>query len=117
MDISKLNPKAVIERYRIINKGKATIKANAEKIAAIKKERSTKLNRLAIYLLGGKPVSGKIIIMFFHILSYRDAIYDLKKKGYEFKSRTIIRDGIQHEVWWLSMFTEEFMRISDGSIW
>lgn len=117
MDISKLYPKVLTDRQRIVREGWETIDANAEKIAAIEEERSTKLNRLAIYLLDGKPISGRIMIEEFHILSYRDAIYDLKKKGYEFKSRTIIRDGIQHEVWWLSMFTEEFMRERERSIW
>jgi len=117
MDITNTNAEAVIERNRIINEGWSTINGNAEKIAAIKEERSTKLNKLAIYLLEGKPVSGRTMIENFHILSYRDAIYDLKKKGYEFKSRTLTHDGIQHEVWWLSMFTEEFMRQRDCTIW
>ena len=41
-------------------KGFAIIGANRAKIEELKKEKQTKLNKLAIYMLGGRPVTGAI---------------------------------------------------------
>lgn len=90
-------------------KGFATIGANKEKIEELKKEKSTKINRLAIYMLGGRPVTGAIMISDFDIYSYRDAIYDLKQRGFNINSKTIRKNGIEHRIWWLAEFDEEFI--------
>lgn len=85
------------------------IKDNEKKVDALKRQKQTKLNRLAMYLLGGRPVTGRIMINRFHILSYRDAIYDLKQKGYEISAKTICENnGVSHVIWWLSCYDEKF---------
>ena len=90
-------------------KGFAIIRANRAKIEELKKGRQTKLNKLAIYMLGGRPVTGAIMIAKFNIYSYRDAIYDLTKKGYEIKNKDITTEnGVTHRIWWLAEFDEEF---------
>lgn len=91
-------------------KGFAIIGANRAKIEELKKEKQTKLNKLAIYMLGGRPVTGAIMIAKFNIYSYRDAIYDLTKKGYEIKNKDITTEnGVTHRIWWLAEFDEEFV--------
>lgn len=91
-------------------KNLAIVKGNLPKIEAIKKEKDTKINRLAIYMLGGRPVTGATMIAKFNIYSYRDAIYDLGKKGYNIASKIVTEaNGVQHRIWWLSDFDEEFV--------
>lgn len=69
-------------------KGMAEIDANCTKIVSLKKEKQTKFN----------------------IYSYRDAIYDLTKKGYEIKNKDITTgSGGTHRIWWLAGFEEEFV--------
>ena len=93
-----------------LTRGRATIDENYPKIESLKKERQTKLNKLAIYMLGGRPVTGAIMIAKFNIYSYRDAIYDLTKKGYEIKNKDITTEnGVTHRIWWLAEFDEEFV--------
>lgn len=70
----------------------AKIVANRAKVADLKKQKPTKLNKLAIYMLGGRPVTGAIMIAKFNIYSYRDAIYDLTKKGYEILEKNGFKD-------------------------
>lgn len=85
---------------------------NIEKLAQSKK----KIDRLAAYMIQGNAVTGRIMIERFNIYSYRDAIYDLGKKGYKIKSKTISKEGIDHKVWWLSDFTEEDVTRRNPSI-
>lgn len=93
----------------IYAKGWTTINCNYPKIEYLKKERQTKLNKLAIYMLGGRPVTGAIMIAKFNIYSYRDAIYDLTKKGYNISNTDITTEnGVTHRIWWLSEFEKEF---------
>lgn len=92
-----------------ILKGFAIIGANRAKIEELKKGEQTKLNKLAIYMLGGRPVTGAIMIAKFNIYSYRDAIYDLTKKGYNISNTDITTEnGVTHRIWWLSEFEKEF---------
>lgn len=92
-----------------LTRGRATIDENYPKIESLKKERQTKLNKLAIYMLGGRPVTGAIMIAKFNIYSYRDAIYDLTKKGYNISNTDITTEnGVTHRIWWLSEFEKEF---------
>lgn len=87
----------------------AKIVANRAKVADLKKQKPTKLNKLAIYMLGGRPVTGAIMIAKFNIYSYRDAIYDLTKKGYNISNTDITTEnGVTHRIWWLAEFDEEF---------
>lgn len=71
----------------------------------------TKIDRLAAFMLAGNPVTGKTMIERFVITSYRDAIYDLGKKGYNVERKVIYPKGrSEHTVWWLSDFSEEFVK-------
>lgn len=99
------------------NEGLAKIQENATKIEELKKGKLTKRKRLAIYMLGGRPVTGATMINRFNILSYRDAIYNLKREGYEIKSKTIIKNGISHVIWWLSDFEENFILKREVKPW
>ena len=58
------------------------IRENRPAIATLEKSRK-KIDRLAAFMLGGNPVTGRTMIEKFNIYSYRDAIYDLGKKGYD----------------------------------
>lgn len=90
-------------------KNLAIARGNEKRIAELKKKKHTKRNKLACYMLSGWSVTGAVMIEMFHILSYRDAIYDLKKAGFNISSKTIIEaNGIPHVVWWMSEFDEEF---------
>lgn len=101
----------------VIKKNEAITMANREKMHKLLKEKGTKINRLALYLLGGRPVTGALMIRFFNILSYRDAIYTLRKKGYDIKSKTITTaNGISHELWWLAEYDEEYMLLREEKI-
>lgn len=94
----------------LANKNYSIVLANEDKIQRILDEKATKLNRLAIYMLSGKPVTGATMIHKFNIYSYRDAIYDLGKKGYKVDSKIVTNEkGISHRIWWLSEFDEEFV--------
>lgn len=87
----------------------ATMRANKERIDALYNDKCTKINRLAIYMLKGYPVTGAVMINKFNIYSYRDAIYNLGKKGYDIKSKIVTtRNGVQHTIWWLACYDEEF---------
>lgn len=85
------------------------IRENRPTIATLEKSRK-KIDRLAAFMLGGNPVTGRTMIEKFNIYSYRDAIYDLGKKGYD-TQRKVITDptGIEHVVWWIADFSEEFV--------
>lgn len=93
----------------VYSRNLATMRANKEKIDSLYNDKCTKLNRLAIYMLKGYPVTGVVMINKFNIYSYRDAIYNLGLKGYEINSKVVTtKNGVQHKVWWLSCYDEEF---------
>lgn len=87
----------------------AKIRENQPTINALAKSKK-KIDRLAAFMLDGNPVTGRTMMERFSIYSYRDAIYDLGKKGYII-DRKVITDpnGVEHKVWWLSDFSEEFV--------
>ena len=92
----------------------AKIRENQPKIAELAKSK-TKLDRLAAFMLAGNPVTGRDMIEKFNIFSYRDAIYDLGKKGYNIDRKVITAsNGIEHKVWWLADFSEEFVKARNG---
>lgn len=99
-----------------ITEGWALVNANTEKIEELRKE-NTKIAKLAIHMLKGNPVSGRTMIEKFNIYSYRDAIYTLGQKGFNV-SRKVVRanNGVEHVVWWLSEFAEEFVKMRDNTI-
>ena len=85
------------------------IRENRPTIATLEKSRK-KIDRLAAFMLGGNPVTGRTMIEKFNIYSYRDAIYDLTKKGYDIQRKVITAPhGIEHVVWWIEDFSEEFV--------
>ena len=90
------------------------IRENQPTISALAKSRK-KIDRLAAFMLAGNPVTGRTMIEKFNIYSYRDAIYDLGKKGYSIERKVITaKNGIEHKVWWLSDFSEEFVKARNG---
>lgn len=85
------------------------IRENRPTIATLEKSRK-KIDRLAAFMLGGNPITGRTMIEKFNIYSYRDAIYDLGKKGYDIQRKVITApNGIEHVVWWLVDFSEGFV--------
>ncbi len=92
----------------------AKIRENRPTIATLEKSKK-KIDRLAAFMLGGNPVTGRTMIEKFSIYSYRDAIYDLGKKGYDIQRKVITAsNGIEHKVWWLTDFSEEFVKARNG---
>jgi hypothetical protein len=90
------------------------IRENRPTIATLEKSKK-KIDRLAAFMLGGNPVTGRTMIEKFSIYSYRDAIYDLGKKGYDIQRKVITApNGIEHKVWWLADFSEEFVKVRNG---
>lgn len=75
-------------------------------------EKSTKkIDRLAARLLNGSAVTGRTMIEQFNIYSYRDAIHNLVKKNYDIKRKVITSPNrVEHVVWWLGEFSEEFVK-------
>ena len=91
-------------------KGLAQIAKNEEKILALQKcGVKTKIDKVAIYLLKGRPVTGATLVHKFHCYSYRDVIYDLSKRGYEIEHKDIVEKDITHRIWWLKEFDYEFI--------
>lgn len=90
------------------------IRENRPTIATLEKSKK-KIDRLAAFMLAGNPVTGRTMIEKFSIYSYRDAIYDLGKKGYDIQRKVITApNGIEHKVWWLADFSEEFVKVRNG---
>lgn len=96
-------------KRELLEKNRSIIESNKAKIEELKAQKPTKRNKLAIYMLGGRPVTGALMIAKFNIYSYRDAIYDLTQDGFSISSKMITeKNGVQHKIWWLSEFDEEF---------
>ena len=88
----------------------AKIRENQSAIATLSKS-SFKIDKLAAHLLAGNPITGRTMIEQFNIYSYRDAIYALGQKGYKVSNKVVIdTKGIEHRVWWLTEFSEEFVK-------
>lgn len=76
-----------------------------------------KIDNLYGYMLMGYPVTGIVMNRKFNIFSYRDFIYKLKDTRDVDIVRKVIHDdkGKEHSVWWLSAFSEEFVKKMDKS--
>lgn len=103
----------------ILEEGLKIVQSNSENLKALRLAKPSKLNNLLYYMLSGYPVTGDKMMRLFAIYSYRDAIYALRKRrSIKVSQKTIFDDkGVQHEVWWLSMFSEEFVKQMDPSVW
>ena len=86
------------------------IRENRLTILALEKS-NKKIDRLAAHLLGGYAVTGRKMIESFNIYSYRDAIHNLVKKNYDIKRKVVVSPNkVEHVVWWLGEFSEEFVK-------
>lgn len=92
------------------------IRENHLTIATLEKS-GKKIDRLAAFMLGGNPITGRMMIEKFNIYSYRDAIYNLSKKGYNIQRKAITASsGIEHVVWWLVDFSEGFVSMRNPAV-
>ena len=69
----------------------------------------SKKDQLRLHLLKGYILTGRIMTENFNVLSYRDAIYDLRKQGMNIEGKTIIKNGVQHQEWWLACYEYEWV--------
>lgn len=72
-------------------------------------KRLSKIDKLRIHLLNGYILTGWIMTENFNVFSYRDAIYDLRKQGMNIEGKTIIKNGVQHQEWWLTCYEYEWV--------
>lgn len=95
-----------------------TLKERFEGLALVGKNAKTsetllkstkKIDKVLGYMLMGRPVTGAIMMAKFNVYSYRDVIYDLKKKGYEISRKEVKGKHTEYTVWWLSDFSENFV--------
>ena len=85
-------------------------KKNIEGILELKKgKKLSKIDQLRLHLLKGYLLTGWIMTENFNVYSYRDAIYDLRKQGMAIEGKTIIKNGIQHQEWWLACYDYEWV--------
>ena len=85
--------KKVVEGILELNKGK----------------KLSKIDKLRLHLLKGYLLTGLIMTENFNVFSYRDAIYDLRKEGMAIEGKTIIKNGVQHQEWWLACYEYEWV--------
>lgn len=84
-------------------------KKNIERILELNKGKELKkIDKLRIHLLKGYILTGWIMTENFNVFSYRDAIYDLRKQGMNIEGKTIIKNGVQHQEWWLACYEYEW---------
>ena len=69
----------------------------------------SKKDQLRLHLLEGYILTGRIMTDGFYVFSYRDAIYALRKEGMAIEGKTIIKNGIQHQEWWLACYEYEWV--------
>ena len=83
---------------------------NIERILELKKgKKLSKIDQLRLHLLKGYLLTGWIMTENFNVYSYRDAIYDLRKQGMAIEGKTIIKNGVQHQEWWLACYEYEWV--------
>ena len=84
-------------------------KQNIERILELNKgKKLSKIDQLRLHLLKGYLLTGWIMTENFNVYSYRDAIYDLRKQGMAIEGKTIIKNGVQHQEWWLACYEYEW---------
>ena len=80
-------------------------KQNVERILELNDgKKLSKIDQLRLHLLKGYILTGWIMTENYNVFSYRDAIYDLRKQGMEIEGKTIIKNGVQHQEWWLACY-------------
>ena len=85
-------------------------KQNVERILELNKgKKLSKKDQLRLHLLEGYILTGRIMTNGFYVFSYRDAIYDLRKEGMNIEGKTIIKNGVQHQEWWLACYEYEWV--------
>ena len=85
-------------------------KQNVERILELSDgKKLSKIDQLRVHLLKGYLLTGWIMTENFNVFSYRDAIYDLRKQGMAIEGKTIIKNGIQHQEWWLACYDYEWV--------
>ena len=85
-------------------------KQNVERILELNDgKKLSKIDQLRLHLLKGYLLTGWIMTENFNVYSYRDAIYDLRKQGMAIEGKTIIKNGIQHQEWWLACYDYEWV--------
>ena len=85
-------------------------KQNVERILEFNKgKKLSKIDQLRLHLLKGYLLNGWIMTENFNVFSYRDAIYDLRKQGMAIEGKTIIKNGVQHQEWWLACYEYEWV--------
>ena len=83
---------------------------NVERILELSDgKKLSKIDQLRMHLLKGYILTGWIMTENFNVYSYRDAIYDLRKQGMKIEGKTIIKDGVQHQEWWLACYEYEWV--------
>ena len=85
--------KKIVEGILELNKGK----------------KLSKKDQLRLHLLEGYILTGRIMTDGFYVFSYRDAIYALRKEGMSIEGKTIIKNGVQHQEWWLACYEYEWV--------
>lgn len=84
-------------------------KQNVERILELSDgNKLSKIDKLRIHLLNGYILTGWIMTENYNVFSYRDAIYDLRKQGMNIEGKTIIKNGVQHQEWWLACYEYEW---------
>lgn len=68
----------------------------------------SKKDKLRLLLLKGYILTGRVMTENYNVFSYRDAIYDLRKQGMNIEGKTIIKNGVQHQEWWLACYDYEW---------
>ena len=85
-------------------------KQNVERILELRYGKNlSKMDKLRLHLLKGYILTGWIMTENFNVFSYRDAIYDLRKAGMAIEGKTIIKNGVQHQEWWLACYEYEWV--------
>lgn len=88
----------------------ATNMKYVEEIVKLNKgKKMSKADKLRLHLLKGYLLTGWIMTENFNVFSYRDAIYDLRKQGMAIEGKTIIKNGVQHQEWWLACYEYEWV--------
>ena len=85
-------------------------KQNVERILELNEgKKLSKIDKLRLHLLKGYLLTGWIMTENFNVYSYRDAIYDLRKQGMAIGGKTIIKNGVQHQEWWLACYEYDWV--------
>ena len=85
-------------------------KQNVERILELNKgKKLSKKDQLRLHLLKGYLLTGWIMTENYSVFSYRDVIYDLRKQGMAIEGKTIIKNGVQHQEWWLACYEYEWV--------